>query len=64
MTVKLKRGLASGWWGWCDTCHPNETDYAAHWQGYNAGMLAKRHAQLTGHTTHAIQEITITWEAA
>jgi hypothetical protein len=60
--MKLKKFVVNEWFGWCDVCHPTETDYNAHWQGKNAGMVAKRHAQLTRHITHAIQELMIRWE--
>lgn len=64
MTIRLRKFVGNAWFGWCEVCHPEETDYSAHWQGFNAGMVAKRHAQLTGHTTHAMQELNIRWQAA
>jgi hypothetical protein len=59
---KLKKHTTAEWFGWCEICHPNETDYNAHWQGKNAGMVAKRHAQLYGHPTRALQELSVAWE--
>ena len=62
-TFMLKKYASNAWFGWCEVCHPGETDYSAHWQGLNAGLVAMRHAQLTGHKTRAIQELSLSWEA-